>query len=43
MSLTYTEIYQNKIKYKNKLSEDNKENIPTNRKIISLIKKFPVI
>ena len=42
MSLTYTEIYQNKIKYKNKLSEDNKENIPTNRKIISLIKKFPV-
>ena len=33
MSLTYTEIYQNKIRNKNKLS---------NPKIISLIKKFPL-
>jgi len=33
MSLTYTEIYQNKIRNKNKLS---------NSKIISLIKKFPL-
>ena len=33
MSLTYTEIYQNKIRNKNKLS---------NPKIISLIKKYPL-
>ena len=42
MSLTYAEIYQNKMKYKNKTSNDNKENISRNQKIISLIKKFPI-
>ena len=42
MSLTYAEIYQNKMNYKNKTSNDNKENISRNQKIISLIKKFPV-
>ena len=42
MSQTYVELYQNKIKYQNKILSDNKENISRNQKIISLIKKFPV-
>ena len=42
MSQTYVELYQNKIKYQNKILNDNKENISRNQKIISLIKKFPV-
>ena len=42
MSLTYAEIYQNKLKYKNQISDDNKENNSGNQKIISLIKKFPL-
>ena len=46
MSLTYAEIYQNKIRNKNKQNNENKINTNNtnnikNLKIISLIKKFP--
>ena len=39
MSLTYAEIYKNKIKNRNNIN--NEENNSKNQKIISLIKKFP--
>ena len=40
MSLSYVEIYQNKIKKRNKMYNEE-EKSPTSKKIISLIKKFP--
>ena len=42
MSLTYAEIYQNKIKNKNKIKSEEKSDNSRNQKIISLIKKFPL-
>ena len=40
MSLSYVEIYQNKIRKRNKMYNEE-EKSPTSKKIISLIKKFP--
>ena len=42
MSLTYAEIYKNKLRNKENINSDNNDNDSRNPKFITLIKKFPV-
>ena len=42
MSLSYAEMYQNKIKKRNKIFNEEEKKNSTTQKIISLIKRFPV-
>ena len=42
MSLSYAEMYQSKIKKRNKIFNEEEKKNSTTQKIISLIKRFPV-